>query len=124
MTEFVVFETNHPYVTERVREEMSEAEQLHLASRMLRRYYDDRDWIEKGFQHIKPHMMRTHSYCPRMRFFCFHFGAFQFSVWQLLTVLALFAVREEFAPNEGPKVQFSTLLGMLFESNDGLDPPS
>jgi IS4 transposase len=78
--EYIVFETNHPYVTERIDETAGQAELAHLAARASRRFYRSRDRIETGYQDLKPFIVRTTSDCPRYRFFCFHFAALMVNV--------------------------------------------
>ncbi|WP_317176019.1 hypothetical protein [Halomontanus rarus] len=54
----MVFETNHPCVTERIDETVGQTELAHLVARTLCRYYRDRDWIETGYQDMKPFIVR------------------------------------------------------------------
>lgn len=123
VTEYAVFETNHPYMTTRVGDQMDEIEQLHLASRMLHRYYPDRNWIEQGFQNSKPRLMRTYSDCPRFRFYCFLFGTIQHSVWRVIDLLVRYVLSTDTDRVDSPKVQLSTFLSFASKVSRGLDPP-
>lgn len=121
--EYIVFETNHPYVTERIDETAGQAELAHLAARASRRFYRSRDRIETGYQDLKPFMVRTTSDCPRYRFFCFHFAALMTNVWRVADLLAKLAADREVDLTDGPKITKHTFFSILKKQLDGLDPP-
>jgi IS4 transposase len=121
--EYIVFETNHPYVTERIDATAGQAELAHLAARASRRFYRSRDRIETGYQDLKPFMVRTTSNSPRYRFFCFHFAALMTNVWRIADLLAKLAADREADLTDGPKITKHTFFSIMKKQLDGLDPP-
>lgn len=117
-----MFETNHPYVLERVEEGMDERELIPLAARMVRRY-NSRNWIESGFQDVTKFMMRTRSPCPRFRFWCFQFGVLLANAWRIADLLVEIAADGSDWVSSGPVVTKSTFISLLQEVLDALDPP-
>jgi putative transposase len=74
-TGFVVFQTNHPFVSACDEDGTlyEEREQMYMIARLIR-WYRHRWRIENGYKKIKTFMVRTTSTCPRYRFFNFMFA--------------------------------------------------
>lgn len=121
-SDYIVFETNHPYVTERYDEELSEAEKLHLVARMLRRYYSKRNRIERGYEDAKQYLADTTSDCPRYRFFCFLFACLVYDFWRVVDELVKLAIKDDpdLTVPYVNKVEFGAVVDEYFA---GLDPP-
>ncbi len=120
-TGFVVFQTNHPFVSARDEDgaPYTEREQIHMIARLIRRYRH-RWGIENGYKKIKTFMVRTTSTCPRYRFFNFMFACVLYNVWRLVDLLVKLSL--EANPDYSPRVdanQFVTIAKQYY----GLDPP-
>ncbi len=120
-TGFVVFQTNHPFVSARDEDgaPYTEREQIHMIARLIR-WYRHRWGIENGYKKIKTFMVRTTSTCPRYRFFNFMFACVLYNVWRLVDLLVKLSL--EANPDYLPRVdanQFVTIAKQYY----GLDPP-
>ncbi len=120
-TGFVVFQTNHPFVSARDEdgEPYTEREQIHMIARLIR-WYRHRWGIENGYKKIKTFMVRTTSTCPRYRFFNFMFACVLYNTWRLVDLLVKLSLEE--SPEYSPRVdanQFVTIAKQYY----GLDPP-
>ncbi|ELZ06118.1 transposase [Natrialba asiatica] len=120
-TGFVVFQTNHPFVSARDEDgsPYDEREQIHMIARVIR-WYRHRWGIENGYKKIKTFMVRTTSTCPRYRFFNFMFACVLYNVWRLVDLLVKLSL--EMNPDYSPRVnanQFVTIAKQYY----GLDPP-
>lgn len=119
-TGFVVFQTNHPFVSVRDDDQpYEERERMHMVARLIR-WYRHRWGIENGYKKIKTFMVRTTSTCPRYRFFNFMFACILYNTWRLVDLLVKLSLNEH--PNYAPRVdanQFLTIAKKYY----GLDPP-
>lgn len=120
-TGFVVFQTNHPFVSacDESGEPYGERERIHMVARLIR-WYRHRWGIENGYKKIKTFMVRTTSMCPNYRFFNFMFACVLYNTWRLVDLLVKLALTEH--PDYSPRVdanQFVTIAKQYY----GLDPP-
>jgi IS4 transposase len=120
-TGFVVFQTNHPFVSacDEDGEPYDEHERIHMVARLIR-WYRHRWGIENGYKTIKTFMVRTTSTCPRYRFFNFMFACVLYNTWRLVDLLVKLSLEEH--PDYAPRVdanQFLTIAKQYY----GLDPP-
>ncbi len=120
-TRFVVFQTNHPFVSvsDENSDSYNEREQMHMVARLIR-WYRHRWGIENGYKKIKTFMVRTTSTCPRYRFFNFMFACVLYNAWRLVDLLIKLSL--EVHPDYSPRVdanQFVTIAKQYY----GLDPP-
>lgn len=120
-TGFVVFQTNHPFVSacDEDGNSYDEREQIHMIARLIR-WYRHRWGIENGYKKIKTFMVRTTSTCPRYRFFNFMFACVLYNVWRLVDLLVKLSL--EANPEYAPRVdanQFVTIAKQYY----GLDLP-
>jgi IS4 transposase len=120
-TGFVVFQTNHPFVSacDDDDESSEERERMHMVARLIR-WYRYRWGIENGYKKIKTFMVRTTSTCPRYRSFNFMFACVLYNTWRLVDLLVKLSLEEH--PDYAPRVdanQFVTIAKQYY----GLDPP-
>jgi IS4 transposase len=120
-TGFVVFQTNHPFVSacDEDGDPHDEREQIHMIARLIR-WYRRRWGIENGYKTIKTFMVRTTSTCPRYRFFNFMFACVLYNTWRLVDLLVKLSI--ETNPEYAPRVdanQFVTIAKQYY----GLNPP-
>jgi putative transposase len=120
-TGFVVFQTNHPFVSacDEDGKPYDEHERMHMVARLIR-WYRHRWGIENGYKKIKTFMVRTTSTCPRYRFFNFMFACVLYNTWRLVDLLVKLSLEEN--PDYSPRVdanQFVTIAKQYY----GLDPP-
>jgi IS4 transposase len=120
-TGFVVFQTNHPFVSacDESGEPYDERERIHMVARLVR-WYRYRWGIENGYKKVKTFMVRTTSTCPCYRFFNFMFACVLYNTWRLVDLLVKLSLEEN--PDYAPRVdanQFVTIAKQYY----GLDPP-
>ncbi len=120
-TGFVVFQTNHPFVSAYDEDgtPYDDRERIHMIARLIR-WYRHRWGIENGYKKIKTFMVRTTSTCPRYRFFNFMFACVLYNTWRLVDLLVKLSLEEH--PDYSPRVdanQFVTIAKQYY----GLDPP-
>jgi IS4 transposase len=120
-TGFVVFQTNHPFVSacDESGEPYDDRERMHMVARLIR-WYRHRWGIENGYKKIKTFMVRTTSTCPRYRFFNFMFACVLYNTWRLVDLLVKLSIEAnlEYAPRVDAN-QFMTIAKKYY----GLDPP-
>src|SRR5699024_9673214 len=108
-TGFVVFQTNHPFVSARDEGDnpYNERELIHMIARVIR-WYRHRWGIENGYKKIDTFMVRTTSTCPRYRFFNFMFACVLYNTWRLVDLLVKLSITA--TPEYAPRVDANQFL--------------
>lgn len=123
---YILFETNYPDIElpdRNEKEELSEAEKIHMVSRVVRKY-SHRWAIENGYKKIKSFRVRTTSMMYEYRFFNFLYACTMYNAWRLVDLLVKLELRAESDFAYEPLVTANLFLTIAKDYNIvGLDPP-